>query len=107
MAGLNHSGCIPPWEEEVSVMAHTLPGFLVDDPFSLVVYVVDRSFLEFPFFVPEGVEDRDVADAEAVDELVVVHEAVLFDVEDEVCLPDGCLLVAELRVDDVVVIEDA
>lgn len=53
---LDNSRPVPPWEEEVRIMAHAFPRCFMDNLFSFIVYVVDWRLLKFPFLVSEGMK---------------------------------------------------
>jgi len=107
MNGLDHAGAVPAGEEVVGGKAGVFPCVLVDDFFSFIVDVVDGSFLHFAVFVPEGMKHGHVADAEAVGDLVVVHEAVLFYFKHEPGLSHCRTILIDRGVDYVVVVVDS
>jgi hypothetical protein len=107
MNGLDHAGAIPAWEKVVGGKAGAFPCVLVDDFFSFIVDVVDGSFLHFAVYVPEGMKHGHVADSEAVGELVVVHEAVLFYFKHEPGLSHCRTILTDRGVDYVVVVVDS
>ena len=57
MTRLHYAAGIPGWEEKVRVMHDALPLAHLDNLFCFVVDIVDRSYLDFSFFVPKGMEN--------------------------------------------------
>ena len=72
-----------------------------------MVNVVDWGGLHLSLLMSEGVEDRDVADGKAVSQLVVVAEAVWFNVEGVLGFSDGGLVVAKGGVNNVIIVKNA
>lgn len=73
----------------------------------LAVNIVDRSFLEYPIFVSEGMEDWDVSKGKAVSQLIVIHETILLKVENEVSFSQRGLLVSESGIYYKVIVVDS
>ena len=72
-----------------------------------MVDVVDWGGLHLSLLMSECVEDRDTADGEAVGQLVVVAEAVGFNVEGVLGFSEGGLVVAKGGINNVIIIENA
>ena len=107
MVGFDHGWAVPGGEVEMIGIASWLPGLPVNDLFGFVIDVVDWGGLHLSFLMSEGVEDRDAADGEAVSQLVVVAEAVGFNVEGVLGFSDGGLVIAKGGINNVIIVENA
>ena len=105
MESFNNHRSIPSWEEEVVSPRSCLPGLPVDDFLSLVLNIVDRSCLNLTFFVSESMEDRDTIHTIARSQLIVVAEAIRFNIKGKFHLSDGSFIISEggINVVDVVI----
>ena len=106
VVGLYDGRSVPSREEEIVSVTAGLPFLGSYNLLSLILNIIDGGLLDLSIFVPEGMEDRDISQSEAVGELVIVTETIRFNFEGELGLSDGGIFISHGGVNDVVVIVD-
>lgn len=78
----------------------------MDDFFEIILDEQDGGRKDLSIFVPEGMEDGDISDTEAVGDLIIGAEAILLYSEIELGLSDEGFILSDGSINDVVIIDE-